>query len=236
MKKILSALSAFLSLAVVSNGASIVAQAATYNGFSDQAGAELALGNQIRIGTFSLADSEILLDAQSPAGLLLLSQNFIQFGVAHIGDNGLPTGYFQSNSIVANTDSLGLANAQVYLWVFKTATNIDPNGTFSNVIGDGVFWLDKTAAGGTGWRFRPQAEIPNSTLVDITDLTTNQGGGSNTLRAGAHLAAGTFPAANSTAVAGARDFGLVAVVPEPASLAILAVGLLAVSQRRRRNS
>ena len=238
MKKILGAFSALLSLAAVSNGASIVAQAATYNGFSDSTGAELAIGNQIRIGTFTLSDAQILADAQAgPSGYLLLSQNFIQFGAAHIGDNGTPTGYFQSTSIVNNnSDSLGLANAQVYLWAFKTTTNGDPNGSFSNVTSTGVFWLDQTAAGGTRWRFRPQAEVPNSTFVDIVDLTTNQGGGSNALRAGAHVAAGTFPAANSAAVAGARDFGLIAVVPEPASLAMLAIGLLAVSQRRRRNS
>lgn len=238
MKKFLGAFSAFLCLAAVSNGASIVAQAATYNGFSDSTGAELAIGNQIRIGTFTLSDAQILADALAgPAGYLLLSQNFVQFGAAHIGDNGLPTGYFQSNSIVNNaSDAAGFANAQVYLWVFKTATNIDPNGAFSNVTSTGVFWLDKTAAGGGGWRFRPQAEIPNSTLVDITDLTTNQGGGSNALRAGAHVAAGAFPAANSAAVAGAKDFGLIAAAPEPTALTMLAVGLLAVSQRRRRNS
>ncbi len=220
---------------VGARAASIVASAEQYNGFTDAAGTFLAAGNQVRIGTFSISDAIIKAGADSgQSGYQTLNQNFTLFGTAHIGDTfgAASPGYFESSTIANSTDVL--ANAQVYLWVFKTSNNLDPAVNFSNVIETGVYWLDKSSGGAiaSAWRFRPNGEVPNQTNIDIADLT----GGDNTPNVGAHIAAGTFGTTNNSGAfgTGVKHFATQTAVPEPTAFVLAVVGGFTLLARRRK--
>lgn len=235
MKRILLAAFASFALAISGHAAAITISAINYNGFSDQTGADLAVGNQVRVGTFALTNSQI--QAYFNVGnFAALDAGWISFGAAHIGDNIGSAGFFQSSQITASSNTLGLAGAQVYLWVFKTATNIDPNGSYSNVTGTGIYYLAKDSAAtyASKWSFRADGAIPNSTTVDISDLTS--GNNSNTIGTGANIVVGSFPGSNSVTNPGAKNFNLATVVPEPSSAVLLMGGLAALAGYRRRRA
>jgi hypothetical protein len=131
--------------------------------------------------------------------------------------------------MIADSTALGLGNSQLYLWFFKTIANDDPNASFSNVQQQGIFYADMTAV--PRWRIRPQNEIPNSTNVDLSDLTDANG---TALIAGAHVVLGNFPSATNNTVFNKPNFTLVAI-PEPTSATLLigALGMVGFVRRRR---
>ena len=54
---------------------------------------------------------------------------------------------FFSSTVVADSTALGLGNAQIYLWFFKTTGNVDPNASFSNVQEQGILYADMVDQG-----------------------------------------------------------------------------------------
>ncbi len=233
MKILVNTLAAFCLLAH-SYAASIVAAAEQSNGIALPDGVTmLPVGNQFRVGTFLLggvggsvmSDSQIAAFAGNPAGL---AANFVQFGTGNIGDTfGAGFDGFFSSTMVANSTALGLANAQIYLWFFKTTGNNAPLSNFSNVTHQGVFFVEMGVM--PSWRIRPETEIPNSTNVDIADLSNASG---TATKPGAHLVIGGFGGNNT--IFGKPNYTL-AVVPEPSFAALAGIGLAVFGFRRRRS-
>jgi hypothetical protein len=229
----------FLAIAITvvlmsqANAASIVAAAEQNNGIALPDGLTmLPVGNQLRVGTFLLggvggspmSDAQISAFTGNPAGL---AANFVEFGRGSIGDTFGPgfDGFF-SSTMVANSTALGLANAQIYLWFFKTTGNNAPLSNFSNVTHQGVFFMEMSVV--PNWRIRPETEIPNSTNVDIADLSNPSG---TAVRSGAHLVIGGFGGNNT--IFNKPNYTL-AAVPEPTLAGLVGVGLVVVGLRRRR--
>jgi hypothetical protein len=178
---------------------------------------------------FNLDDTAIRGAADARA-YSLLEANFSEIGRAHIGDSyGIP-GYFATPSpgavVPANNNTF--ANAQLYLWVFKTSNNLDPDGAYTNVLETGVFWLDKAIE--PRWKFPAQGDIPNSTNIDIADLS----GQTNNLRTGAHVAAGSFSKFADGGLGTAKQFSTQAPIPEPGTFSLLGLAALGLFARRRR--
>ena len=223
-------------LTSVSYAASIVVAAEQHNGLADAAGNLLAIGNQIRVGTFDAAGTDTALKAFADVGTYsAIALRFTQIGALHVGDTyGIP-GYF-SGEIQVPTNNDAFANAQVYLWVFKTSDNLDPNATYSNVVETAILWLDRSTptaqnAFADAWRFRPQSAIPNSTAIDLANLTN----ASNNLSPGAHIAVGSFNRTADGGLGPARQFSTAAPVPEPTSIFFLGIGALSLIATRRRS-
>jgi hypothetical protein len=228
MKKFLLA---FLAAALLGNvhAATIVVEADDDNGFSRESGANLLKGNLVRVGYFDISDSVI---ATNKDNVGFLDSHFVEFGIAHIGDTYNIDEHFAS---VVNRNTAGgssFDNKQIALWVFA-ANNPNSADTFVNIQGKGIlehgiFYADMAQA--PTWRIRPEAEIPNATTIDITDLTNAAGTG---LSPAGRVVVGTFPNGASDALM-APNFGLVTIVPEPSTVLALLGGAGLLFFRRRR--
>jgi hypothetical protein len=217
MKRILALLLVAASTTFVAHAATVVATAQNYNGISLLDGSALPGGDIIRVGLFNLTDAQI---QANQGNLSFLNNNFVQFGVAHSGDTYGIDGYF-ATTLQGSTDSLGIAGGQIYFWALN-ATSL------ANANQQSIFYF----TGNPEWTFKADGANPNSSGPDVSDLT----GGTNALLPAAHLVVGTFPGGNSAAFPGAKNFNLVAVVPEPSCVLLLGAGALGLLARRRRNS
>lgn len=211
---------------VHTQGATIIFSAEQDNGISTVDGTELAVGNQILVGSFNLTDAEIEAHASD---LQFLSAHFVAFGAGHVGDIYAGVNGHFSMTLTNNSAALGLANAQIYIWAFKTTANDDPNASFSNVTEHGIFYADMDVV--NRWRIRPENEIPNSTHIDLSDLTNPAG---TALNNSANILVGGFGTGTSSTFAGKPNFNLAAVIPEPATASLLIFSVISLGVRRWR--
>jgi len=221
----ISLLSAVVAFTAGSYAGMVDGQADDRNGFSLANGVDLPKGSLIRIGFFNLSDVAI-----QSATMPFLEQNFIEFGVAHIGDplDSYPAGHFD-RAIIGNADAMGIAGKQIYMWVLAATDNSSSARSIATAYQQGVVYMDKTM--NPAWSFRAEGDIPNSTIVDVADLTR----ASDLLIPGAHVVIGKFDATSGTSdVTGGRNFALVALIPEPSSALLALAGAMAVLTRRRR--
>lgn len=231
MKKIIAVAAALQLFVTASKGASITAQANDSNGFSNSSGAELAVGNLVRVGTFNLTDEQISAssDITNPTNRDFLNANFVEFGSLRIGVGFPFAGHFQGPLMDRpNSDTLGFKDRQVYLWVFASTDLTSVTQSVNTAFEHGIFYF--SAALNDEWRFHATGEIPNTSTIDIanlTDLAT-----SSTLLPGAHVVVGTFPKGTSSKT-NAPNFGL--AIPEPSSAGLLTLGGASLLTRRRKS-
>src|SRR5678809_719645 len=122
MKKMFAVATAVLLYSISVEGAAITVQADDTNGFATSNGTDLGINNLVRVGTFNLTDNEI---AVNQTNIPFLDANFVEFGALRIGAGYSPMvpGNFDVHiDRGTNSDSLGLQNRQVYLWVFASTT------------------------------------------------------------------------------------------------------------------
>lgn len=219
-----------ISLAVLITGsahaAAIVWGAGQDNGFSQTNGTELAIGNLVRLGNFSISDGQI--QAFFSAGnIAALNSNFTEIAVGHIGDNiGAPSNFAESD----NVDTTAVAGLQLYFWAYYSSNNTSPATSISTALQMGIVYMDKAI--NPAWAAPVQSPIPGSTSIDLSDLTDGPG---TALISGAHIVVGSFPTGTSTA-GGAPNAGLAQIVPEPTSAALMLVGVVSIAARRRRQA
>ncbi len=171
--------------------------AAVDNGLSTGAGGELAIGSVVRVGRFDIADGDVAAHSNDPA---YLDVHFTAFGTAKIGDAfGIP-GHFEKLLSNANSDALGFAHQQIAIWVLRAADNATATTTATE---HGVFY---STAG--NWLFPANGDIPNTTSIDLTDLTNAAG---TALNGSARVVIGAFPRGTSSAT-NAPNFGLAPIL------------------------
>jgi hypothetical protein len=209
-------------------GASTVIHQATFNGFDRVGGLDLALGNFVRIGTFSLSDSAITANSTSASGFANLTSNFVEFGNARIGEGASNTpGLYSASSVLTGSASAALAGQQIYLWVYSSSNTSTLGTAISTIQEHGIYYMP--FASNANWRFPLD---PDAGSTDISTRNLTSAGDANVLRAEARILAGAF-GPGSNAVTSLRSFTLVQV-PEPSAFLALAVGAGLVGMRRRR--
>lgn len=199
--------------------------AAIANGFSWKNGAALPAGNLVLIGYFKLTDEAIM---ENSSDLGYLEDNFVEFASARIGDGvGGINGHFSASS-TGDTGSSGLdlAGKQMFFWVFGSSDTTSRETIQDTVQAHGIFYIEKSAD--SNWAFPTQEPVPQTTTIDLSDLTAPTG--YTALLPGAHVLVGSFPGGISTET-GAPNFGL-AAVPEPATALLLLLGGLQAFRRR----
>jgi hypothetical protein len=229
LKNSFLALAVALSVASSSQAATIVWGAQQDNGLSTFGGAELSQTQGfIRLGFFNLSDAAILA-AFNTGDLSALANAFTEFGFGRIGDGlGVPSNFAEQTT--ANAEALGLVGKQIYFWAFRSTDITSSSTAVNTALESGIFYFDKSL--NSAWTFPPEGPPPGSTSVDLTNLTNAAG---TDLLAGAHVVVGDFPNGSSSA-AGAPNFGLSPVIPEPSAALLLGMGALGIIARRRRNS
>ena len=245
MKQPLSiALVAFASIVLRSEAATVVTAnwaAAFDNGLALQNGTALAVGNEVRLGTFDFPDVSLNTDIQAflTAGNLSgLSSHFRLFSTAFIGTDAfagnlgqLPLnerqGLFEKTTggvLVPTSDAL--FGKQFFMWAFKTTADGVVAGNFSNVQQVGIFSSNTPA-----WLAPSDSGLPESRSFDLTNLSNTPGtafSGTQRIPWGS-FGAGTTPATMVPA------FNLAPVtIPEPTSFGLALVGMAAITLRRRR--
>ncbi len=211
-------LSAFASLLLgVANsfGGAVSWSAATDNGFADASGIKLPAGSLLLVGAFDISDTTIQANFNN---LAFLSSHFAPYGSSSIGTNvgGAPGFFFQNSSGNLDTTSpFAVAGNRIYIWAFNSASM----GTATQ---QGIF----TQTALSSWLFPHESDIPNTTSVELTDLTTGDPG---TLAAGADIVIGGFKQGSGNTT----DFNL-APIPEPSTWVLVSLGGLALLYFRRR--
>jgi hypothetical protein len=208
---LLPAVLAGFLVTVSSHGASVTPNLYT-NGVGTSSGTPLALGDLVRVGTFTLSDALI---AANQYNFATLNTNFVEFGTFSIG-----AGYGVAGHAVAtlNGDTSLLPGSggtiegdNIYLWVFNasTAGAATQHGIFTST--------------NINWRFPLESVIPNTTTLSLSDVLPSG------------IVVGAFGTGNSTTPPNAALFNLVPTVPEPATgLTLLLVTAAGCLRRRRR--
>jgi hypothetical protein len=193
------------------------------NGFSLSNGTELAVGNLVRLGHFSITDGQI--QAFFSAGNIgALNSSFTEIAVAQIGDDfAVPSNFGKSST----PDTTAVAGLQLYFWAYHSSNNSSTANSIITALQMGIVYMDKAI--NPSWAAPAQNPVPGSTAIDLSDLTNALG---TALVSGANIVVGSFPTGTSTAT-GAPNVGLASIVPEPTSAALIMVGLLSFAARRR---
>lgn len=173
------------------------------NGVSAASGSELEMGNYVRVGHFTVSDSDLKAHASD---LDYLNANFVDFGSARIGDAFNVPGHFDRSISNAGSDGLGLAHQQIHFWILRSGNTSSLAQALATAFEHGVFYADKALV--PDWQFPAGSDIPNVTSVDLTDLTTAD---DSVLSAAARVLIGSFPKGKSRST-GAANFGLAPVV------------------------
>jgi hypothetical protein len=229
-KLLISCCATFVGISC-SYGAVITWGAGTDNGFSEQNGTELAIGQVVRIGTFTFGttqaqtDALIQQNAGSAAGITTLNNNFVSLGFARIGDVfGVPSNFRGATS--SNTSAV--QGKQLYIWALRSTNSTTEATAVSTATQIGIVYFPLSLD--SDWAVPNEVPIPDNThVIDLTDLTDSAG---TSLVAGAKVVVGSFPTGFSN-FGDAPNFGL-AIVPEPSSLLLLCGAGLALSARRFR--
>ncbi|MBL9114130.1 MAG: putative Ig domain-containing protein [Verrucomicrobiaceae bacterium] len=220
MRKLLLLLAAGAAMSLQSNAATVNWAAGINHGFSLENGTELPVGSLVRIGHFrnsstgdQLTDAEIQTLANTPS---VLNNHFVEFGSSTIGSGfvSAPAGHFSASS-TADTGSTGLnlVGKQMYIWVLNAASvgTATQHAILYWSISDTTSNPDTSAVvPGLRWRFPVQEPIPDTTTIDINDLTV----GAGSFDAGARLLVGAYPVGTSTTTS-ADNFGLAAINSTP---------------------
>lgn len=215
MKKFIIAVFAFLSASCVTLNAQQVDWGNLgFNPFADEGGTNLAVGEIVRIGTFSISTSQIQANANN---LSFLDANFTEYGSSTIGTNpgSTPGTWLQTST----GSTAGLAGSQIFVWAFNGYDGADLGTTTEH----GVFFRDMAA--NSSWAF-PADNALAATSISMADMTD---AGNTNLLDPASVVLGSF---NTTS----DKFELAAVVPEPTSGALLLVGGAALMALRRRRT
>lgn len=179
------------------------AGASADNGVSAASGSELEMGNYVRVGHFTVSDSDLQAHASD---LDYLKANFVDFGSARVGDAFNVPGQWDKSISNANSDGLGLAHQQIHLWILRSTNTSSLAQAIDTAIEHGIFYANKALV--PDWQFPASNDIPNSTTIDMTDLTTVDDA---VLSAAARVVIGSFPKGKSRST-GAANFGLATIV------------------------
>ena len=131
------------------------------NGVGLADGSQLTVGNWLRIGTFTISETEIRAHA---ADIAYLEAHFVQFGSAHVGDGDVNgdakpyAGHWLAND-TNSTVTRGIARAQIYYWLLDSTTS-------ATATQFGIF----TAPGNPRWSFPDDTDVPSTTITDISDV------------------------------------------------------------------
>src|SRR5436309_3551553 len=112
-----------VALAATAHAATVNWSASIDNGLSLADGTNLAAGSLVRVGYFAsggvqLTDAQIQALASSPG---TLNNSFVEVGTTTIGSGvGSIAAHFDAVS-TADTDTLGVAGKQIYVWVFNAS-------------------------------------------------------------------------------------------------------------------
>ena len=201
----------------------------------DAQGALLRIGSYLRIGTFSLSDIQIQALAEpTPSNIASLDAAFTPFGstVARIGGDFTDGGGVSAVSSQTLGSSNALIGAQIYIWAFKSTNDTSAALSLSTAFQQAIFYRNKAVD--ADWQF--PGDLSPAPTIDAGDLRTAGGA----LASGGVILAGSF-VPNSVAGAAYNTqatsaIQLVAAVPEPTSVFLIAAGAAGLMMRRRRQS
>lgn len=189
----------------------------------------LPQGNFVRLGYFSISDSLI----QSASTVASLNSSWTSYSDALIGDGTFTDGLF-SAADDRDPAAVGynLANLQMYIWVIQATNNTSLANALASATAQAVFYVDKAV--NAEWQF--PATFNGNPSIDVGQMGT----GGTALAASGHLVVGNFRSNNAgvggVLGAGADGIQVVAPVPEPTSVFLIAAGAAGLMMRRRRQS
>ncbi|MFO1498796.1 MAG: hypothetical protein U1G07_10445 [Verrucomicrobiota bacterium] len=136
------AAAAALVLSVLSTNAQVTVTWAgrITSGLGEADGTELAVGDLVRVGTFTLTETQI---QQQQNDLSALAAGFVEFGSAAIGDGfNIPSHWTKTSN--GSTLSLGINTDRIYFWAFNAPSigAATQQGIFTSTVSDWVFPTD----------------------------------------------------------------------------------------------
>ena len=190
----------------------------------------LELNSLVEVGVFDVSLSTVQANANDFA---YLQSHFTALDTSRIGTGvGSVTGHFADGFTVGTkTTESSLGGQLLYMWAFKSTDNstvgqsINTATHFALVTMTDNSWLMPTD---------PLVGVPSTGLIDLSQL-----GNGNSPASGATFILGSYPTtANDNAAYGGPNSNHVrlALVPEPSSVWLAGVGVLALIGRRRRCS
>lgn len=224
MMKIITGLGALLFSAAVGNTATIQVDYSAAPGERDvrlvTTNAPIPSGNKVAIGTFDLTGG---FDVAANAGSIsALASRWIEFDSKSTRSLGGEAGRFSESGL---GDDAGLVGEPIYLWIFKTQTNSDPQIDFSDPVALNAPGADFSDILGYGlynapsWNFPDGSSPPPSNLIAITSDDSG------------------IVALHPTSVdgvVGPDTTGSLMLVPEPSTAAFFGLSLLLLAYRRNR--
>ena len=179
-------------------------------------------GNKVAVGTF-VVGFDVIANAGS---ISALAQNWIEFDSKStrtiLGEQGRFSEQGSGDDVQSYgaMDTIDLVGKPIYLWIFKTETNVYPQADFSTTPSTGTDFSDIRGYGlftAPSWVF-PDGDNPAPGNQII--LTSDDAG---------------ITAINSGAlVFGPDTTGALQFVPEPSTASFIGLGLLVLIARRRR--
>jgi hypothetical protein len=179
-------------------------------GLGTAQGVELAVGDLVRIGSFSLTPAQI---RAAQFDYTALNAAFVQYDTASIGLEDTPgqplvPGQWSKSSSLS-TDALGLDGQKIYYWAFNAASpeSATQQGIFTH----------------SDWVFPADASVPASIVIDLSQVSHTDSSELVVGGYGTGLTSGT-----------ANPLYNLAPVPEPSATAAVFAGacLLGVAGRK----